>query len=86
MCFPRCKSTVPNPKYDEEGTILHETNSETYIPEAINEHVDSIYVNTTIEHGVYAFIYETSYEYVVVWTSIHAQMIVEICDELGIDI
>ena len=77
MCFPKFSQDI-TPKFnEEEGTLNEENNSSIYIPEDINEHVDNVFINKSLEDGILAYIYETSDEIVIVWTSHEAEKLDE---------
>ena len=73
MCFPKkpIHRTDLKPKYDQEdGTITDsQSNVSNPIPIDILEHVDNPFMNTSVEDGILALIYETQDEVITVWTS-----------------
>ena len=86
MCFPKDKKSEPTPLLDAEGALIEEDNSDIHIPEGIHEHVDSVYLNFDFKDGILAFIYETRYGVIIVWTSEEAQQFRELCEALNFDI
>ena len=77
MCFPKstpCEESDLTPLYDDEGALnTQENTSDSFIPEGIHEHVDSVYTNFDIEDGILVFVYEAGNEIFIVYTSEEAQ-------------
>ena len=80
MCFPKgminCKEYELKPAYNEddrsfvtEEYIPNANTNECVIPEGLHEHIDSVYLNFSLEDGILCFIYETSHQTLYVWTS-----------------
>ena len=74
MCFANkpLHRTDLTPKYDQENGTISDTvtsNVSNPIPVDIPEHVDNPFLNTEIEDGILALIYETQDEVITVWTS-----------------
>ena len=60
--------------YDEDGTLHHDDSyNPTVIPEDIHEHSDSVFMNFDLEDGILAFIYESGYKVIIVYTSQEAE-------------
>ena len=88
MCFPHCSNCQKDPKplFDEEGTVVEESNSDIYIGEDLHEHADSVYLNFDVEDGILALVYENSNGTIWVWTSPEAEQFIQLCDLFGIEL
>ena len=90
MCFPTKEQPEAElaPLFLEDGSVNTEENN-TFIPEGLNEHIDSVYLNFNVEDGILAFVYECGNEMIIVYTSAEAEeyceetegMIIEECDK-----
>ena len=72
MCFAKrlpYRSDL-KPMYEDDGTVNDEIiPNVVQIPEGIVEHIDNPFLNIDLEEGILAFIYESRYNILIVWTS-----------------
>ena len=87
MCIPKFSASDENslsPLYNEEGELIYDNSyTQVEIPQAVHNHVDSVYLNFDIEleDSILGFVYESGYEIKVVYTSDEAQDLCEIYEE-----
>ena len=81
MCFAQCaKEDSLTPLFDQDGALIEpQPEVITSLPDSLPEHVDDVSLNRDVECGIIAFIYETSHQYIVVWTSKEAM---ELCEQM----
>ena len=85
MCHPKLVKNCPVPKYDDGGEVIEEDNNSLPIPEGVLQHIDT-YICTSygVHHGIFAFVYESNGEVIVMWTSEQVQRIYAFCKLFGI--
>ena len=78
MCFPRIQVSETDlvPKFDTDGNINDSENSAN-IPEAIEEHSDTPFLDRFLLDGIVGFVYENSYELVIVWLNENTQQLAQ---------
>ena len=85
MCFPRHCEEALSPLYKEDGELnIDQSYAPNIIPPDVHQHADSLFLNSDInsEDSIFGFIYQSSYEVLVVYTSDEAEELCEIHQEL----
>ena len=83
MCVPKCqpKGEKLSPLFLKDVTInVDDSYKEAVIPESVLHHTDRVYLNFSVQDGILAFVYESSFEILIVYTSSEAK---EICKGLN---
>ena len=84
MCFPKSQPEGEelSPLFLEDGSLnVDESYIQAVIPESVHQHIDSVYLNFDVDEGILAFVYESGYEIIIVYTSPEAE---EFCEGLKI--
>ena len=72
MCFPNKKSSGENKleKYKEDGTVTEtESDKNTHIPDNLPDLIHDPSLNSDLQEGVHALVFENGNEIIVVYTS-----------------
>ena len=84
MCFPKFQGDENklSPLYNEDGELnTDESYLPVHIPPGLQQHSDNLFLNSDInlEYSILGFVYESSYEVLIVYTSDEAE---ELCEEI----